>query len=74
MRVLVKGGTHLGIVGGYKEKVFNVETLDDIEKQIREEFNLQDSKAISYGTIHALIDDAGQTQFEWKIVEILDRN
>ena len=76
MKVRVLGGTHLGIAGGYGSRVFDVESLDEIEQTIREEENLQAAEKSSYEAsngleIHTLVDENGLTLFEWYIKELL---
>lgn len=72
MRVVVEGGTHLGIVGCYGRKEFEIRNPDELEKRIRKNRDLPTAKKSSYkhGTeiIHTLTDEKGATLFEYCVI------
>jgi len=74
LKIKVEGGTHLGMVGGYGVRTFNVKDESEIEQIIREEEDLQDAIKSSYKTpngdlIHTLVDENELTLFEWNIIK-----
>ncbi|MFW9871548.1 MAG: hypothetical protein ACFFG0_00400 [Candidatus Thorarchaeota archaeon] len=79
MKVKVEGGTHLGIVGCYGVRTFNVKSVDEIEKIIRKEEELEDSEKSSYKTkngtkIHTLVNKNNLVLFEWRIISVGNNN
>lgn len=74
-KVLVVGGTHLGIRGLYREKIFEIGSQDELEGIIREEFNLEGALKGSYITssdrvVHTLVNEKGETLFEYYVKEM----
>jgi len=68
----VEGGTRLGIVGCYGEKTFDVDSLEDLELEIRKDRDLLCAGKSTYEqhgeTIHTLTGHGGLTLFEYRIV------
>jgi hypothetical protein len=75
VKMTIHGGTHLGIVGLYGEKVFELDSPHDLEQAIREDRNLPLANKSCYTSsdghpIHTLTDEEGKTIFEYRIVEL----
>ena len=74
MKFKVHGGTHLGIVGCYGERIFDVEMIEEIEEIIRKEEGLQKALYTTYisnnfEVVHCLVDPKnGATLFEYTII------
>lgn len=70
--ITVEGGTHLGIVGCYGEKTFDVDSLEDLEQEIRKDRDLSHAGKSTYEqhgeTIHILTGRGGLTLFEYRVV------
>ena len=75
VKITIHGGTHLGIVGCYGEKVFELDSVHGLEQAIREDRNLPLATKSLYiakngHPVHTLTDKEGKTIFEYRLVEL----
>jgi hypothetical protein len=75
--LLINGGVNLSIKGLHRVKVFDTDSMDDVEKSIRKEFGLKDAIKGTYmigeTIVHILENERGETLFEYKEMSSLNR-